>query len=51
MLEMFKIIIDHKILLRRSGLRRTGKKMKGCSTKKRFALRYALPKRVLSSMF
>ena len=32
LLEMPKIIIDHNILLRRSGLRRTGKKMKGCST-------------------
>jgi len=31
MLEMFKIKIDHNILLRRSGLRRTGKKMTGCS--------------------
>ena len=31
-LGVFKKIIDHNILLRRSGLRRTGKKMMGCST-------------------
>jgi len=32
-LQMPLKIIDQNILLRRSGLRRTGKKMKDCSTK------------------